>query len=151
MNMLILKNIRSRKEIFNILLLAGRTECQPPRQQNEKLNNCCWELKYRSLNIYRHGLQKGTKVNLCKGPRDIQVNKQDALAVCNGTLYVSLPDCHKLVGTMLRPVSPQINWISKIVSFRSKFLQNLLECTLAHLSSSNPCSTSFSTHWKWIH
>lgn len=58
MNMLILKNIRSRKEIFNILLMVGRTECQPPKQQNERLNNCCWELKYQSLNMFRHGLQK---------------------------------------------------------------------------------------------
>ena len=117
-----------------------------------------WKIKQLLLKIKisksKHVLSWTTEryqVNLCKGPRDIQVNKQDALAVRNGTLYVSLPDCHKLVGTMFGPVSPQINWISKIVSFCSKFLQNLLECSLAHLSSSNPCSTSFSTHWKWIH
>ncbi|CBI15618.3 unnamed protein product, partial [Vitis vinifera] len=35
---------------------------------------------------------------------------------------------------MFRPVSPQIDWIRKVVTFSSEFLQDLLKCSQAHFS-----------------
>lgn len=89
-----------------------------------------------------------TTLNLCaKGHRRIyKVKTKQATFI-----MFKLPDRDKLVGTMFCPVSPQVNSISKVVAFRCKFLQNLLECTLAHFPPSNPGPTAFGAHWERIH
>lgn len=37
------------------------------------------------------------------------------------TNHVTLPDSDELVGSMSCPVTPQINWVSKIITFGCKF------------------------------
>lgn len=51
---------------------------------------------------------------------------------------------------MLRPVGPKVNRVSKIVPFRCKLLQHLLECSLAHLPPCNPSPFPLCAHWQGI-